>query len=151
MGATVKQMNWFLRFNVPVAYLCGLRLITLSKSKAVITVKLNWLNKNPFKSIYFAVQSMAAELSTGVMVLDKINESGKKVSMLVTNYSGSFTKKAVGRIIFVCNDGLLIERALKNTLETGEAQSLEMKSVGTDEVGDQVSVYTFEWSIRLKK
>ena len=151
MSTTVKQMNWFLRMNVPVAYLCGLRLITLTKSNAAITVKLNWLNKNPFKSIYFAVQSMAAELSTGVMVLDKINESGKKVSMLVTNYSGSFTKKAVGRIIFVCNDGLLIERALKNTLETGEAQSLEMKSVGTDEVGDQVSVYTFEWSIRLKK
>lgn len=151
MSTTVKQMNWFLRMNVPVAYLCGLRLITLTKSNAAITVKLNWLNKNPFKSIYFAVQSMAAELSTGVMVLDKINESGKKVSMLVTNYSGSFTKKAVGRIIFVCNDGLLIERALKNTLETGEAQSIEMKSVGTDEVGDQVSVYTFEWSIRLKK
>lgn len=151
MSATVKQMNWFLRINVPVAYLCGLRLIALTKSNAAITVKLNWLNKNPFKSIYFAVQSMAAELSTGVMVLDKINESGKKVSMLVTNYSGRFTKKAVGRIIFVCKDGLLIERALKNTLETGEAQTIEMNSVGTDEAGDQVSAYTFQWSIRLKK
>jgi hypothetical protein len=151
MSATVKKMNWFLRINVPVAYLCGLRLITITKSNAAITVKLNWLNKNPFKSIYFAVQSMAAELSTGVMVLDKINESGKKVSMLVTNYSGRFTKKAVGRIIFVCKDGLLIERALKNTLETGEAQTIEMNSVGTDEAGDQVSAYTFQWSIRLKK
>lgn len=151
MSATIKQMNWFLKFNVPVAYLCGLRLIKLTESNAAISLKLNWLNKNPFKSIYFAVQSMAAELSTGVMVLDKINESGERVSMLVTNYSGRFTKKAVGRITFVCNDGLLIERALKNTIESGEPQSLVMKSVGTDEAGDQVSDYTFEWSIRLKK
>ncbi len=150
MTATVKQMNRFLKFNLPASYLCGVKLVELTKSSATIIVKLNWLNKNPFKSIYFAVQSMAAELSTGVMVFDKINQCEQKVSMLVTNHSGRFTKKAIGKITFECSDGLLIQQALNKTLETGEPQIFEMKSIGTDEIGDQVSIYTFEWSIRLK-
>jgi hypothetical protein len=151
MPASIKQMNRFVKFKLTLAYLCGLRLTKLSDSVAVISVRLNWLNKNPFRSMYFAVQSMAAELSTGVMLLDKINDSGKKVSMLVTGYSAEFRKKAVGRITFICNDGLLIEQALKNTIATGDPQIIEMKSVGIDEMGDQVSNYAFQWSIRLKK
>ena len=150
MATTVRQMNRFLNFKLPSSRLCGVKLVELTASNAIVAVKLNWLNKNPFNSLYFAVQSMAAELSTGAMVFDKINDSGKKVSMLVTNHSGKFMKKAVGKITFECVDGLMIDMALKQTLETGAPQIFEMKSIGTDEVGDQVSSYTFEWSIRLK-
>jgi hypothetical protein len=32
----------------------------------VATVKHRWINQNPFNSMYFAVQAMAAELSTGL-------------------------------------------------------------------------------------
>ena len=150
MAITVKQMNRFLKYKLPSAYLCGVKLIELTKTNAIVIVRLNWLNKNPFRSLYFAVQSMAAELSTGAMVFSKINECGEKVSMLVTNHSGRFVKKAVGKITFECVDGSVVEHALKQTLETKNPQVFEMKSIGTDEAGDQVSYYTFEWSIRLK-
>ena len=33
------------------------------------TVKHRWINQNPFNSMYFAVQAMAAELSTGALVM----------------------------------------------------------------------------------
>lgn len=150
MSITVKQMNKFLRFKLPSAYLCGVRLTELNNELSKVTVKYKWITQNPFKSMYFAIQSMAAELSTGAIVIKKIKESGKPISMLVTHHSGSFTKKAVGKITFTCNDGLLIDTALKNTIETGEGQTITMKSVGIDEKGDQVSAYEFEWSVRLK-
>jgi len=150
MNVTIKQMNKFLTFNLPSAYLCGVRLKELNNKLSKVTVRYNWLTKNPFKSMYFAVQSMAAELSTGAIVIKKIKESGKPISMLVTNHKGSFTKKAIGKITFTCTDGLLIDNALKNTIETGEGQTILMKSVGIDEQGDQVSAYEFEWSVRLK-
>lgn len=150
MEVTVKKMNQFLMFKLPSAYLCGVRLKTLDNNKAVVQVKYKWLNQNPFNSMYFAVQSMAAELTTGAIVIKKIKESEKNISMLVTNHSGSFTKKAVGIITFHCNDGQLIDKALKKTIETGEGQTIKMKSVGINEAGEQVSVYEFEWSIKLK-
>jgi len=137
-------------FKLPSAYLCGVKLKEINNSKAVVTVKHKWINQNPFNSMYFAVQSMAAELTTGAIVIKKITESGKKISMLVTNHNGAFTKKAVGLITFTCNDGNLIDEALKRTIKTGEGQTIVMKSVGVNEQGEQVSAYEFEWSLKLK-
>ena len=150
MEVTVNKMNKFLMFKLPSAYLCGVKLKELDTNKAIVSVKYKWINQNPFKSMYFAVQSMAAELSTGAIVIKKIKESGKQISMLVTNHNGKFTKKAVGRITFTCNDGSLIDEALKKTIETGEGQTIVMKSIGENEQGEQVSVYEFEWSVKLK-
>ena len=70
--------------------------------------------------------------------------------MLVANSKSNFTKKAIGRITFTCNDGLLIENAIKNAIETNEGQTIWMKSIGIDQKGDQVSEFDFEWSIRVK-
>ena len=79
--------------------------------------------------MYFAVQAMAAELSTGALVMYQIQKSGKKISMLVANNKGNFTKKATGRITFVCKDGDLIERAIEQSVTTGEGQTFWMKSI----------------------
>ncbi len=63
--------------------------------------------------MFWAVQGMAAEFSTGALMISKIKDSGKRVSMLVTSNTASFSKKATGRITFTCNDGHLIDEALK--------------------------------------
>lgn len=150
MKVTAKNINKYLMFKLPSAYLCGVRLKELDVNKAIVMVKYKWINQNPFNSMYFAVQSMAAELATGAIVIKKIKECGAEISMLVTSHSGAFTKKAVGKITFTCNDGLLIDQALLRTIETGEGQVIKMKSAGVDEQGDQVSTYEFEWSVKLK-
>ena len=150
MEVTVNKMNKYLMFKLPSAFLCGVKLRMLDSAKAVVSVKHKWINQNPFNSMYFAVQSMAAELTTGALVIKKIKESGKNISMLVTNHNGKFTKKAVGLITFTCSDGALIDAALQRTIENGEGQTIIMKSVGLNENGEQVSEYEFEWSIKLK-
>lgn len=150
MKVSAKGINRFLMFKLPSAFLCGVKLKELDDRKAIVKVTHRWINQNPFRSMYFAVQSMAAELSTGAIVIKKIRESGEKISMLITNHQGSFTKKATGRITFTCEDGLQIDEALRKTIKTGEAQTIVMNSRGVNESGDQVSAYSFEWSIRLK-
>ena len=100
--------------------------------------------------MYFAVQAMAAELTTGALVMMQIKKSGKNISMLVANNNSNFSKKATGRITFTCNDGHLIEEAIKQTIATGEGQTIWMKSVGVNEKREQVSEMNFEWSIKLK-
>jgi hypothetical protein len=94
---------------------------------------------------------MAAELSTGALMIGKIQESGKRISMLVTSNNATFTKKATGKITFTCNDGHLIDDALKKTIATGEGQTLWMKSVGVNEDGVAVSTFNFEWSVKVKQ
>jgi hypothetical protein len=63
------------------------------------------------------------------LVMYQIQKSGKKISMLVANNKGNFTKKATGRITFVCENGDLIERAIEESIATGEGQTFWMKSM----------------------
>lgn len=150
MALSVSKLNKFVLFKLPSAYFCGVRVKDINDSSCTVTVKHRWINQNPFNSMYFAVQAMAAELTTGALVISQIQQSGKKISMLVANNKGNFTKKATGRITFVCKDGHLIADAIKKTIETGEGQTFWMKSIGTNEEGVQVSEMDFEWSIRVK-
>ncbi|WP_395052728.1 DUF4442 domain-containing protein [Flavobacterium sp.] len=150
MAFTASKLNTFLFFKLPSAFICGVRVKEINQDKCVVSVKHRWMNQNPFKSMYFAVQAMAAELSTGALVMYQIKESGKNISMLVANNKGNFTKKATGRINFTCLDGYLIKEAIEKTIATKEGQTFWMKSVGVNEKGEQVSEMDFEWSVRIK-
>ena len=77
MKISVANLNKFLFFKLPSAYLCGVRVKHIDENKCVVTVKHRWINQNPFNSMYFAVQAMAAELSTGALVMLEIQKSGK--------------------------------------------------------------------------
>ena len=150
MEFSPSKLNTFLFFKLPSAFWSGVRVKAISKEQCVVTVKHRWFNQNPFNSMYFAVQAMAAELTTGALVMMQIKESGKKISMLVANNNGNFTKKATGRITFTCKDGSVIKEAIHRTIVTGDGQTIWMKSIGVNEKGEQVSEMNFEWSIKLK-
>lgn len=151
MANSPSKFNTFTFFKLPSAWWCGVRLQHLDEKKAISTVTHRWINQNPFKSMFWAVQGMAAELCTGAMVSDQIRQSGKKISMLVQNNTANFSKKAIGKITFTCEDGHLIAEALKRTIATGEGETIWMKSVGVNEDGVVVSTFNFEWTVRLKK
>ena len=144
------QINLFLFFKLPSAFWCGVRLKSITQEQCVTSVRHRWFNQNPFQSMYFAVQAMAAELSTGALVMQNIKESGKKISMLVANNKGNFTKKATGRITFTCQDGLSVTETIQQAIATGEGQTVWLKAIGTNEKGEQVSEMDFEWTLKLK-
>ena len=150
MIVTPRRLNSYLMFKLPAAYLCGVRTRYIDDSKCVVTVKHRWINQNPFKSMFWAVQGMAAELTTGAIMMNQIKNSGKNISMLIANNNGSFIKKATGRITFVCNDGQLVNTAINNAINTGEGQTVWMKSIGTNSEGIEVSSFNFEWTVKLK-
>ena len=136
--------------KLPSAYLCGVRTKSMNDTTCVVSVKYKWINQNPFNSMFWAVQGMAAELSTGALVMHKIRSSGKKISMLVANNNASFTKKATGRIIFSCNQGVDIDEAIQKAIETKEGQTVWLSSVGINSDGMKVSEFNFEWTLKVK-
>ncbi len=150
MKVTPSKLNTFLMFKLPSAYICGVRTKYLDKEKCIVAVKHRWINKNPFKSMYWVVQGMAAELTTGALVMQKIRQSGKNISMLVAGNNATFSKKATGRILFECNEGFLIDEAIANTIKTGEGQTvvLNAKGYNTDKI--EVSNFNFEWTLKVK-
>ena len=84
------------------------------------------------------------------MVMSCIRASKKNVSMLVANNKATFYKKATGKITFTCNDGKLIEQTIKDAVLSGEGKTCWMKSEGFNEDGILVSVFEFEWTLKVK-
>ncbi|MCJ7466781.1 MAG: DUF4442 domain-containing protein [Maribacter sp.] len=150
MGISARKFNAFTFFKLPAAWWCGVRLKYIDDQKAIVKVRYRWINQNPFRSMYWVVQGMAAELSTGALVINQIRESGQKISMLVAKNKANFSKKAVGRITFTCVDGLLIGDAIRRTVATGEGQTFWMQSIGVNVEGVVVSTFDFEWTVKLK-
>jgi hypothetical protein len=151
MKITPGKINTFMLFKLPLAYFGGVRVKILSNDKAVVKIKHKWINQNPFKSMFWAAQGMAAEMSTGVLVMQEIEKSKRKVSMLVTHQESDFFKKATGSILFTCKGGNEIRDAIEESIKTGEGQVIVLTSEGKNKEGVIVSIFQFHWSLRVKK
>ena len=147
---TKFKIQLLLLTQLPIAWLAGLKLFSYSEEACSISVKLGFLNKNPFQSMFWAVQGMAAELSTGLLCIDSIKKSKYNISMLVIEQKGQFFKKAKGKIIFSCTQGQEIKDIIQKAIDTKESQTVTLKSDGIDEAGDKISSFEFVWSFKVK-
>ena len=113
MEFTPFKLNAFTFFKLPSAFWSGVRVKQITSENCKVTVKHSWFNQNPFKSMYFAVQAMAAEFTTGALVMYHIKSSGKNISMLVAQNKAVFTKKQQGELRLL----VIKERKLPNVLK----------------------------------
>lgn len=150
MKFTPSKLNMFMFFKLPSAYWSGVRVKSIAGEKCEVKVKHKWFNQNPFKSMYFAVQAMSAEFTTGALVMFHIQQSKKNISMLVAQNKAVFTKKATGRIVFTCEEGLKIKDVIQKAIDTNEGQTVWLTSRGVNEKGEQVSEMQFEWTIKVR-
>ena len=145
------KIKFFLLTNLPSAFFAGLRIPEADENHCVVTVPYKWFTKNPFRSTYFACLSMAAEMSTGVLVMATLYKRKPSVSMLVVHAESSYFKKATGHTRFLCADGAAIKAAVEQAIATGEATTIKVRSIGTNEAGDSVAEFFITWSFKVKK
>ncbi len=151
MKLTPIKVNLFNLVKLPLAYLGGVRVRAITNTEVVVTIRHRWMNQNPFNSMFWAAQGMAAEMTTGVLVMKAIADSKRNFSMLVTSQEAKFFKKATGCITFSCKGGNEIKEAIKESIKTGEGQVVVLTSEGKNDDGIVVSRFQFHWSLRVKK
>ena len=146
--APLRFRLWSL-FKFPASRFAGLRIVKLDSESCVVSVPGGWRTQNPFKSMYWAIQGMGAELSTGGYALAVVNSLGRRTRTLVAAQESKFRKKALGEITFSCEDGVLARKAVEESIQTGSPVSVELKSTGRDAAGDVVSEWVFKWSFSI--
>jgi len=150
MAISTTKLNTFLMLKLPAAYFTGVRTTYLDHEKCIVKVRHRWINQNPFRSMFWAVQGMAAELATGALVMNKIRDRKKNISMLVLKNNASFSKKAKGKVTFTCTEGHKIDEAINKAITSGEGETVWLNAIGMDENGDEVSNFNFQWTLKLK-
>ena len=137
--------------KLPLTFLSGIKAIELSSDSATTTVKYCYLNTNPFKSIYYGVLAMTAELSTGVLAIFSIAKHEESISLLVIESNGKFHKKATGTIQFTCNDGALFQEEIERCIGEKIPVTVSASTKGYNEQNELVCEYTFTWSFKLRE
>jgi hypothetical protein len=145
------RFGFFLATKLPAAFFVGLRLNQIDEEQCTIGVRHSWFSKNPFRSMYFAAEAMAAEMSIGLLAFGYIYKQPSKVSMLVIKMEADYFKKGTGKLRFTCNDGKAIENAIAETLRTGQGITLICESEGKNEADQTVATFKFTWSFKAKK
>lgn len=144
----VRALLWS---RLPLAAFAGLRVRKLDAGGAEVSLPAGWRTQNPFQSTYFAAQAMAAELSTGTPAMLFAEESGARLSMLVTGLTARFTKKATRTVTFAFADGARMKVAVEEAARTGEAVTFTARSVGTQDDGLVVAEFDIHWSFKKKR
>lgn len=144
------KFRLFLLTKLPSAYFAGVRVREMDEKECVVTVPFKWFSQNPFRSTYFACLSMAAEMSTGVLALAHLYKMKPPVSMLVVKVESEYFKKAIDRSTFICEDGELIQKAIEETIASGEARSVRAHSIGKNKNGEVVAEFYITWSFKVK-
>ena len=137
--------------KLPLTFLSGIKATALSPTSATTSVKYGYLNTNPFKSIYYGVLAMTAELSTGILAIFSIGKYEESISLLVIESNGKFHKKATGKIKFTCNEGVLFQEALEKCIQENIPITVSASTKGYNEQNELVCEYTFTWSFKLRE
>ena len=137
--------------KLPSALFAGVGVARLDEAGCETTVPYGWRSQNPFQSTYFAAQAMAAELSTGALVLLATQDAEVPFSTLIVGMDATFGKKATSTATFRCAQGAEVFAAVAEAKATGEARTLVLQTVGTLPDGVEVSRFRFTWSVKKKR
>lgn len=144
------KFNLYLLKNLPAAWFIGCSVKTIDEEKCVINLPFRWSSKNPFRSIYFAAQCAAAELSTGLPTAVAI--TGKpSTSMLLVGIETKFYKKADSASLFICTDNKLAQQTINQAIRDGESHTFTMTSKGYDSNNDLISESKVTWSVKKRR
>jgi hypothetical protein len=135
--------------NIPTLLWWGVKLEKLNSIEATVSLPFHWRTQNPFRSTYFAAQSGAAELASGLLATLATEGLGS-ISTLVTEVSGTYVKKANQTIYFTCRQGEDIRKIVLETVRDKMPKSIETEVLGTFKDGSPVSTHRITWSFKSR-
>ena len=139
----------FFLAKLPSAIFWGISIKSIAPHKSEVTIPYGWKTRNPFKSMYFAAQAGAAELSTGILVQGSIQGRGKW-SMYVTGFRAEYGVTAKSKITFTCKVDDELEKLINEIERSGKPKEITMVSTGVNENREMVSKFYITWSLKKK-
>lgn len=100
--------------------------------------------------MYFAVQSMAAELSTAAHCLAAVQGHTPSIAFIIVEMKATFYKKATHRVYFTCNEGSKVYMTVAECVKSKESKSVTLKTTGKMKDGTIVADFEFSWSFKQR-
>ena len=143
-------MFGFSLWSMPLAVFTGLRVEELTEARCVVSLPFGWRTQNPFRSMHWAAQGIAAELATALHASASIRAAPVPVRMILARSEAQFTRMCRGRARYVFEQVGAVREALERTLASGASVNVATHVTGYDPDGEVISTWVFEWSFRAR-
>lgn len=145
------MLRTFSLFKIPLLFAVSPTVVSLEKNSCEVKIPLGFWTKNHLGSMYFGVLAMGADCAGGVIALDLIRKSGKKIGFIFKDFKADFLRRAEADVHFHCNDGKKIRRIISQTLKTrNRANATLAITATTPEISGDEPVAKFLLTLSLK-
>ena len=135
-------------YQLPLGFLTGMHVKHMDDEKCTVAVGYKFLNRNPFKTTYWAVLGMAAEMASGILLITYTKYVSPSVATYVVGCESKFINRALGVTTFECKDAKYIKEQVKLAAETGAGYTFKSATTGYSADGTVVAEFIFTWSVK---
>ena len=138
--------------KIPLILFVRPRVYHLDRHKCVIGIRLGRLTRNHLMSMYFGTLAVGADLAGGLLAMQMISLSKKKINLVFKDLQADFLKRVDAHAFFTCSDGEKIETLINKVIETGERQheTLNIEVTAPEKYGAEI-LATFALTLSLKE
>ena len=152
MSFRVMKRKLFLlgMFKIPMVGFVRPKLLELNDQSSRIKIRLKRRTKNHLGSMYFGALAIGADLAAGLHAFYYAEQSSKKMSFAFKGVKAEFLMRGESNIVFVSNQGDVIQTAVQEALSSGERINKVIEVLAIDDVGNHVAKFEMIVSIKFK-
>ena len=143
------QLFGFLK--VPLIFWVSPSVIKMDDKECIIKIPLNRRTKNHLNSMYFGVLCTGADIAGGLVAMNEITASKKKVALSFKDFNAEFLKRAEGDVHFIVTQIPEIKHFVGEVIKSGERMnfSVQIKAI-VPKINPNEVVANFSLTLSLK-
>ena len=137
--------------KVPLIFWVDPSVVKMDDKECIIKIPLNRRTKNHLNSMYFGVLCTGADIAGGLVAMNEITASKKKIALSFKDFKADFLKRAEGDVHFIVTQIPEIKHFVTEVIKSGERMnvSVQIKAVVPSINPDEV-VANFNLTLSLK-
>jgi len=140
--------------NIPLLFIVSPSVMKLSAKECEVKIPLNRLTRNHLKSMYFGTLAMGADLAGGLLAMQAIRRSKKKINLIFKDFKADFLMRPESDVHFICKEGDKIREQVEETVRSKKRtnQSLKIYAITPKKSGDEpVAKFVVTLSLKLAR
>lgn len=140
--------------KVPLIFYVSPKVVTINDDKCEIMIPLTRRTRNHLHSMYFGVLCTGADIAGGLIAMNEIDKSKKKIALSFKDFHADFLKRAHGDVLFRCTQGKDIKKFVQDVIESKERMNfpVQIEAIVPSKPEDGVvATFTLTLSLKIKE
>ena len=147
----MRRLLWLMGvIKIPMIHYTGPKLLNINDEQVKVRVRLRRRTKNHLKSMYFGALAVGADVAGGIHAYYFAQQSGVNVSFAFKSMQAEFLMRATTDIIFVSNDGALVQGVIQEAIDKQERINKMVTVEAFDTNSEKVAIFRMEISVKVK-